>query len=212
MIYRQIPILAVLLIMIAAMSQLSAQDDLSLLAEWMTGSFSSEEQAASDSQYFDIRLEMVRIWEGREDGYWLYVEQAAASALDRPYRQRIYHVTPLEDGRFSSAVYSLPDPMRFAGSWADMERLNQLDPDSLTIRKGCAVILARKSSGAFEGSTVKKACESKLRGASYATSIVTVMDDRIVSWDQGFNADDEQVWGATQGGYIFKKKAKIIKN
>jgi len=28
----------------------------------------------------------------------------------------------------------------------------------------------------------------------------------LISWDQGFDANDKQVWGATKGGYIFIKK------
>ncbi|MBD3331298.1 hypothetical protein GF356_00490, partial [candidate division GN15 bacterium] len=35
---------------------------LAQLADWMTGSFSSADQAAEDSAFFDIRLEMSRIW------------------------------------------------------------------------------------------------------------------------------------------------------
>jgi hypothetical protein len=35
----------------------------------MTGSFSSEEQATADSSYFDIRLQMARIWSERTGSY-----------------------------------------------------------------------------------------------------------------------------------------------
>jgi len=35
----------------------------------MTGSFSSEEQATADSSYFDIRLQMARIWSERTEGF-----------------------------------------------------------------------------------------------------------------------------------------------
>jgi len=31
-------------------------------------------------------------------------------------------------------------------------------------------------------------------------------DDAIHSWDQGWDADDEQVWGATKAGYVFDRK------
>jgi hypothetical protein len=27
----------------------------------------------------------------------------------------------------------------------------------------------------------------------------------IISWDRGFDKDDNQVWGAINGGYIFDK-------
>uniref|UniRef100_UPI0038D3A63C CpcT/CpeT family chromophore lyase n=1 Tax=Flavobacterium sp. TaxID=239 RepID=UPI0038D3A63C len=50
-----------------------------------------------------------------------------------------------------------------------------------------------------------KTCASELRGASYATSKVTITANQVLSWDQGFDKDDKQVWGATKAGYIFDK-------
>jgi len=49
-------------------------DDGEILADWMTGSFSSAAQAEADSAFFDIRLEMVRIRPDLTDATWLYVE------------------------------------------------------------------------------------------------------------------------------------------
>ena len=172
------------------------------LATMMTGSFSSAAQAEADTTYFDIRLEMVPIWADRTDGPWLYVEQAAASALDEPYRQRVYQLRTDGVG-VRSIVYELPDPMRFAGDWADPNPLVSLSPDSLLLREGCAVYLEPQSDGTWSGSTAPRACKSVLRGASYATSSVTVHPDRIESWDQGFDSTGVQVWGATEGGYVF---------
>lgn len=37
--------------------------DLDTLASWMNGSFSSAEQATNDSDYFDVRLQMIPIWD-----------------------------------------------------------------------------------------------------------------------------------------------------
>jgi hypothetical protein len=175
--------------------------ELETLVDWLSGSFSSAAQAEADSAYFDIRLEMVPIWTDR--GHWLYVEQAAAGSLDRPYRQRVYQVTTECDGSLVSAVYELPEPMRFAGAWQDPKQLDQLTSDSLLLRQGCAVVLRRDSSGVFAGGTVGTECASQLRGAQYATSEVIVAEDRIESWDRGFAAPGEQVWGAEKGPYVF---------
>jgi hypothetical protein len=172
----------------------------------MTGSFSSEEQAAADEAYFDIRLEMARIWKDRKDGYWFYVEQAAATHLDQPYRQRVYHLTAAEDGSFVSEVFAIPDPLDHAGEFREAEPLSGLTPESLEVREGCAVILLKKGDELFSGATVEHQCRSSLRGASYATSEVTVGPDRILSWDRGFADSGEQVWGAEKGPYIFLRK------
>jgi hypothetical protein len=188
------------------------QSDLDLLVKWMTGSFSSEEQANLDTNYFNIELEMVQIWKDRTDGPWIYVEQAVAEYKDKPYRQRVYQLNKRNDGKIESIVYSIPNPIRFAGDYKKNIPLLKLVPDSLVLREGCKVILYRADEGYFEGSTVDKNCISELRGARYATSEVLIKDDRLISWDRGFNENDKQVWGAEEGGYIFmKRKNNLIK-
>lgn len=91
------------------------------LSSVLIGEFSSAEQAQLDpDNYFDIRLNSVQIWAGRDDGAWLYVEQASAEALDRPYRQRVYRLSK-SDRRFVSDVYTMPDPLTYAGWYATPE-------------------------------------------------------------------------------------------
>jgi hypothetical protein len=173
----------------------------------MTGSFSSADQHAADPEnYYDIRLHMVPIWRDRTDGPWLYVEQASAAKLDQPYRQRVYHLAAKSDGTLESAVWELPgDPLRFAGAWRTPERFNDLSPADLTMKAGCSMILRRRADGAFVGGTVGKGCESTLRGAAYATSEATITAEGLITWDRGYDADARQVWGATKGGYVFKR-------
>jgi cyclomaltodextrinase len=179
--------------------------DLDVLEGYMVGSFNSLDQAKADSAYLDIALEVVPVWTGRTDGKWLYVEQAVAGRRQRPYRQRVYHLTQEGDGAIRSEVYSLPDPLRFAGAWKLDRPLAGLSPDSLEIRSGCAVILRRTSAGSFEGSTTGTDCASSLYGAAYATSEVSVTRDAMTSWDRGFDQSGAQVWGVTLGPYIFRR-------
>lgn len=181
--------------------------ELGRLTEWLTGSFSSEAQSVSDKDFFDIRLEMAPIWRSRTDGPWLYVEQAAAAKRDAPYRQRVYHLERRPDGALLSLVFTLPDPQRFVGAWSDPERLNAIEPADLVAREGCAIVLRRRADGVFEGATDGSSCPSDLRGATYATSQVTLTRDLLRSWDRGFDADGKQVWGATKGPYEFRRLA-----
>ena len=143
----------------------------------------------------------------RTDGYWIYVEQALAGNLTEPYRQRIYRLTQENDSTFLSTVYTIPDPLRFAGAFKNTDLLQPLAPDSLTERDGCAIVLNKYGGDMFVGSTAGLNCDSDLRGAAYATSIVIVSRDQIYSWDRGYNISGTQVWGAEKGGYIFKKKS-----
>ncbi len=205
------PALMVLFGLLVATSILMGCNDkgtpeLDELVTMMTGSFSSQAQAEADTNFFDIRLEMKPIWQDKVDpgqGHYLYVEQAAGWALDKPYRQRVYHVTDAGDGVFSSMVYALPDPDAAIGAWKLDAPLADLVPADLIEREGCAVYLERQADGSYQGSTREKECTSTLRGATYATSEITIASDQVLSWDQGWNDAGEQVWGAEISGYVF---------
>ena len=176
--------------------------DLKKLVKTMAGEFSSEEQSKSDTDYFHIKLRMKPIWTDSKDGYWLYVEQAISSAEQKPYRQRIYHVYRQDDTTVVSKVFEMKSPNNYAGGWSDEAKLKPLTQDSLIDRQGCAIYL-HKMGNNFTGSTPGKQCLSSLRGATYATSEVTVYKDKLISWDRGWSKDDKQMWGAEKGGYIF---------
>jgi hypothetical protein len=179
-------------------------DDLALLINWMTGEFSSAEQADSDTNYYDISLKMTRIWPDKKKGAWLYVEQAMAENLDEPYRQRVYFVNELGGGQFSSDVYLIPEEEKFVGAWKDPSLLSDLTQFDLKYKEGCAVFLAYDGFQ-FTGKTNTGTCESDLRGASYATSEVSITRGVLKSWDRGYDEEGNQVWGAEDGPYVFKK-------
>ncbi len=195
--------LIALLISVRLFSQQQAlSNDLMKLSEMMIGSFSSEAQSKSDTSYFDIRLQVYPIWKNRTDGIWLYVEQAMAKRIDKPYRQRVYRLNDLQPGGVESAVFTMKSPLRFAGK---PEVVEKLTPDSLSQREGCSVFLQR-SGKKFVGATKEKTCPSDLKNAAYASSEVTITRKMMLSWDRGYNADGKQVWGAEKGGYRFVKK------
>lgn len=182
--------------------------DVERLLPWMEGSFSSEEQHKQDTAFLHVVLHMKRIWKDRSDGAWFYVEQAMAAAQDRPYRQRVYQVRRVEQGMIESAVYTLKNPDAVKGAWQDTTVISALSPKDLVKRRGCEVFL-QADFGAYHGRTMGMACASDLRGASYATSEVTIRHDRFVTWDRGYNAANEQVWGSTDGPYIFLRTTPL---
>ena len=180
-------------------------DDLTLLSSYMQGTFTSEEQSKNDTTYFNIVLRMKRIWTERTDGIWLYVEQAVATSESKPYRQRVYRLLRTDDGSIESAVFTIPDAIKYAGEWKKDNPLETLEPADLTQRKNCSVFLTRNDDNTFSGSTRGKGCESELRNAKYATSEVVISNEGLTSWDRGYDEKDKQVWGAVKGGYVFKK-------
>ena len=174
------------------------------LQSLMTGSYDSRAQAGADSNYYEIALHMQPIWTERP-GKWLYVEQSIYSSQDKPYRQRIYGLEKGKDAGFISRVYELPNPEEYIGGYKDPGRFDQLKLKDLQERAGCAVYLTRDEGGTYRGSTNENDCVSTLRGARYATCRVSIYRVFVQSWDRGFDTDGQQVWGATEGGYMFLK-------
>lgn len=89
--------------------------DLNEVFNLMQGSFDSEAQAKADTTYYNISLYMYPIW--KDKGHFLYVEQALSSKQDKPYRQRVYEVSRLNDSVISSAIYKLPADSLWIGKW-----------------------------------------------------------------------------------------------
>lgn len=186
-------------------SSATADKDLEQFAQLMTGKFSSEAQSKKDTNYFNISLIMTPIWSERTDGIWLYVEQAMSTKLDKPYRQRVYHLQHPSKNTFTSDIYTLKDALSFAGLQEDKTKMDKLNFGVIDLKVGCTVTL-NKQKNIYLGGTDADKCPSDLRGAKYATTKIELKKGALVSWDQGFDAAGKQVWGATQGGYIFIKQ------
>ncbi len=186
----------------------AAQSDkptLDLLKKYMVGSYSSAAQHERDTSYFNIELEMRRIWLKESAGIWLYVEQAAAKKKDKPYRQRIYHLTQQDDSTFISTVCDLDSMHLFTGAYKDIARFNGMTTEEARPLPGCALVLHWRN-GHFIGSTKENECKNAWGKATYATSEVDIGPDGMVSWDRGYDDTNTQVWGAEKGGYEFVKR------
>jgi hypothetical protein len=196
--------LSLLITACSSSQKMPDQSGLKDLSRSMAGSYTSAAQAAADTNYLDISLHMIPIWPATAYK-WLYVEQALTSKPERPYRQRIYQLEQVSKDEFKTTVYEISNPKECIGKWRNPSFFDQFDQSILIERDGCAVFLRKTGPETYEGSTKDDACKSSLYGASYATSIVFIKAGLLTSWDQGFDADGHQVWGATEGPYQFVK-------
>lgn len=181
----------------------TSQNLLNELYNVMQGSYNSEIQASVDSTYYNISLHMYPIWNG--NGNYLYVEQALNSKPKEPYRQRIYKLNQLSDSTFTSEIYTLPNDSIWIGKWKTPIAFDSISEKDIILKSGCEVVLKRISENYFKGKTADTSCVSKMRGASFARSEVEILEDKIISWDRGFDSKGNYVWGAEKGGYIFNK-------
>jgi CpeT protein len=180
-----------------------SESNMNELIAIMQGNYSSEKQSKKDTTYFNISLRMVPIW--KDKGNYLYVEQALATKQEKPYRVRIYKVSQLNENEFISEIHTIKNEKEWIGKWKTPEAFASLSEKDIELKQGCGVKLTRTDKNKFSGATGNKTCPSELRGASYASSKVTVTENEINSWDQGFDKNDKQVWGAEKGGYVFVK-------
>jgi len=193
--------------------------DLATLTACMSGTFSSEAQAMADPDFRHIVLHMGQIWPERAtpETRWLYVEQAMAQLPAKPYRQRIYKLTALGGGVIRSDVYTMAEPLKYVGGASNATMFAALAPESLTLRDGCSITLTRQEvtadqQAAFVGATDSKLCPSELQGATYATSEALITPAGLRTWDRGYDKADQQVWGATKGGYEFARQTPLSPN
>jgi len=199
-----------------------AMSEFDRLSGEVTGTFSNAAQAddlGPDGKpvWMNVELHIVQIQPSAEvaraaghapSARWFYIEQAEAGVLDKPYRQHLSVVRETSDGGFASQVHTFTgDPYRFAGWWKNPESFtHHVSPGDIELRHGCEVAVRAQGGGRFSGGTVGTGCPNTSKGASYATSEITITPTEIRAWDRGYDAAGRQVWGSTTGPYIFVKK------
>ena len=186
----------------------TTKDHLQELVTVMQGTYSSEKQSLEDKSYYNVFLRMVPIWKNK--GHYLYVEQAMADNQSKPYRVRIYKISQKNEA-FISEIYTLKNEKDWIGKWANPQDFDALSENDIELKPGCEVVLRRTGEKIFEGKTGDKTCPSELRGASYASSKVTITENQFLSWDKGFDKNGKQVWGAEKGDYRLTKFDETIK-
>jgi len=179
--------------------------ELDKIAAFMVGSHDNAEQVAEGSSRRAIDLEIARIWRMATDGVWLYVEQAVPSGRDRPFLQRVQHLTRLDDDSFAFEIFVLPGESRFIGAHADVGRFEALTPDSLSLKAGCEIRLTRVNSYTYVGATDETTCPSELRGAHHTTNEVEIRPGRLETWERGWAEDGRQIWGPKAGPVLFRR-------
>jgi CpeT protein len=205
----------------SASATAATDSELERLASWMTGSFDTFAQVAADlatgTSYTHLRAVMhivpadVTGLDAPPGSRLFYVEQAAADAADKPYRQRVYLLARRE-GVLSNRIYRIANPADLVGAVTHPELLARLTADRLTPEEGCDVIWTRVSDALYTGITgLNGSCKTTWRGADHAVSQVMLTPISITSLDQGFDADGKHVWGPRAGtvGHVFARRGAV---
>jgi len=176
------------------------------LTQWLTGYFSSAQQAdtSSDKYHVDVRLRMRQIWPDSTNGIWIYVEQAYADDTLNPYRQRIYKLYE-ENGQIVDNIFGIADDSLYVMAWQKPELLNNLTYKDLLPKTNCGLVFSwNEQNDCFEGSTSGNDCGAGIPGVTYITSESEIYNNKFTSWDLGYDKNGKVVMGPFSP-YIFDK-------
>lgn len=178
---------------------------------YLEGVMTTNDQANNNPDFVSVQMTTCRIAipdamvQTPPDAIYLYQEQALSTDLSEPYRQRFLQIVPGDNNRVDAHSYKLEAPEQWTGL------CEQSEEDALPLVGAialdspvCTVSLRPAAIGGFVGSTPAGGCSANVRGALSITNIVVLHADGMDTWDRGFDADGNQVWGAEAIPYRYR--------
>jgi CpeT protein len=180
------------------------------VAGWLAGTFDTKDQAAVDAEAPLLRAVIVRVPKSRLSfgAPVLYREEAPLDRPERPVLQSFLRIEEDASGRVVLREFELKEGAAAAGKWRMPDVLALFGRNDVRERSGCAVALT-KTGDHYEGSAAEPGCALPLLGASRTMSEIRLWSDRTETWDRGFNARGEQVWGPRKGPIRWKKSSAL---
>lgn len=170
----------------------------------LVGIMDTSAQAAANPKKSSVRMTTctVTVIDKPKEVY-LYQEQALNQSLDKPYRQRILNIKPAtEPDTIESKSYKIKQSETLIGFCQKPENTRQLKLSDLT-EADCSVFLKPIPDG-YQGETPAQGCPANVRGAVKITNTVILNSSGMETWDRGFDANGQQVWGAQDQSYQYR--------
>lgn len=190
-------------------------DDLQYLWTLLSGEFSNQPQAIAEPVHF-VQL---RLWQRAlllfgHDRPCLFLEQANALQLDRPYRQRLLCLEADFSGQLSAQFYQFKNAAAVLGAGQDPDRLRSLTPEDVQLLESCRLAVEQTSRGGYNAQLPAGCrCRFWTDGIERQVSLgfeVWSESDRVNfhSFDRGIDPETgRSLWGALMGPYEFTKVA-----
>ena len=159
-------------------------------------------QAAANPDKANVRMTTCRVQmvdAADANSVFLYQEQALGDRLDQPYRQRFLQISA--NGQ---TVVSQSFKPQNAQAW--INGCNQSAPRLVQEDLGksvCSVYLMPLIA-VYVGNTPASGCPANVRGAVKITNTIVLHADGMDTYDRGFDAAGNQVWGADDESYQFR--------
>ncbi|WP_164928520.1 chromophore lyase CpcT/CpeT [Gloeobacter violaceus] len=173
----------------------------------LTGIMTTTQQAQSDAARPDVRMTTcsVQLEGDKSKAIYLYQEQTMSNNLGAPYRQRLLRIAASADGRaVESAGFKFVEAKPLAGLCAKPAAERLIAPMALDGDPTCTVRLVQ-AGDKYMGTTPEGGCQSNVRGAARITNEITLYKEGMDTRDRGFDAQGNQVWGAKEEPYRFRR-------
>jgi CpeT protein len=197
--------LLVIVIPFFANAQHFSTADLKLLKRYSTGSFSNEGQAKADTHFVKTGLQIQPIWQKRNDGVWLFVQQTDSSV-----QFQVWHYYIQDDTTLILQFLQFKEAGKAVQLNKDITQQSKLNLYHLLTRHGCEVYLKKDKKG-YTGVSAGKDCFAEIKGVEYLSENISITRNNIVKLEIGFDKEDKQVYGAVNGSYTFIKQMKSSK-
>lgn len=179
------------------------QADVDAVAQHLIGIMDTAAQAAQSTDIPSVRMITCTVTVEGTDGRFLYQEQALKRNLNQPYRQRFLRLSLSEDGEtVESRTYKPKNPETWIGLCEQARNERIIGRDRIT-DANCSVYLVPWHD-LYIGHTQPGGCSADFRGAVRVTNTIVLHQAGMNTWDRGFNAQGEQVWGAESHPYQFR--------
>lgn len=172
----------------------------------LEGVMDTSAQAAANSDKANVRMTTCRVRttdDNNSNSVYLYQEQALNDSLNSPYRQRFLEITP---GDRQNLVVSHTYKLENAELWNGLcdRPLAERVVDSDRLGESVCSVFLQPFASVYIGRTQPGGCPTNFRGAVTITNRIILHDRGMDTWDRGFDAEGQQVWGADATGYQYR--------
>jgi len=141
--------------------------------------------------------------ENEVNSIYLYQEQALSNQLNQPYRQRFLEIRPVAtEEKVESTAFKPINPQKWVNLCDRPE--TQRNVNSFDLGEAVCTVSLRPLMTIYIGETPPEGCPTNVRGAVRITNTVILHSQGMDTFDRGFDAQGNQVWGAENQGYQFR--------
>lgn len=192
-------------ILTAPAQAIPLQQEVNDVVSHLVGVMDTSKQASVNPKRVTVRMTtcIVKVID-QPEAIFLYQEQSLAQSLNQPYRQRFLEIKAIPNQpKVESKSFKANHPEAFIGfcDKPENERLLKLND---FYEAGCSVFLKPFLSSIYIGETQAGGCLANVRGAVKITNTVILHSTGMDTWDRGFDAQGNQVWGAKEDSYEYR--------